>query len=117
MKLGKDGWPSDIEVIRARDREIKQLKATIAAKDAEIAELRKDDLTEAMVNAPRALLMIYGSRGLSVGEVRRHCVSCGDNIDCWPEWAKTEDKEHLTKAGAAILIYTMMRDALRKEMI
>jgi hypothetical protein len=81
----------------------------------EIAELRKYELTEVMIDAPRSLLMIYGSKGLSVGEMREHCKACGDDISCWPDWAKEQDREHLTKAGAAILIYTMMRAAEKDQ--
>lgn len=43
------------------------------------------ELTEAMIDAPRPLLMVYGRPGLTVGEARRHVERCGVNIDCWPE--------------------------------
>lgn len=72
------------------------------------------DPTEAMIDAPRSLLLA-GEAGIqSVGETRRHIERCGDSTACWPGWAKTEDKVHLTKAGRAILVWAMMSAAAPK---
>lgn len=66
------------------------------------------ELTEEMVDAPRGFLL-----GLELGfknleSMRHHLDRCGYDYECWPEWAKTETG-HITKAGKAILIYTMMQ--------
>jgi len=68
------------------------------------------ELTEEMVDAPRGFLM-----GLELGHknleaMRKHLDNCGYDYTCWPEWARTETG-HITKAGKAILIYTMMQHA------
>ncbi len=64
-------------------------------------------ITEAMIDAPRGFLM-----GLELGcknleSMRAHLDRCGYEYGCWPEWAKN-DTGHITKAGKAVLIYTMM---------
>ncbi len=71
-------------------------------------------LTEEMIDAPRRFLS-----GLEMGiqdfvRMREHMAACGSSIDCWPEWAKTRTG-HITKAGKAILIYTMMVNAASEE--
>jgi len=64
-------------------------------------------LTEEMIDAPRGFLL-----GLELGikdmeTMRKHLDRCGYDYSCWPAWAKLETG-HITKAGKAILIYTMM---------
>jgi len=67
-------------------------------------------ITEEMVDAPRYFLL-----GLELGiknleTMRTHLDRCGCDYSYWPAWAK-EEKGHITKAGKAILIYTMMQAA------
>ena len=71
-------------------------------------------LTEEMVDAPRGFLlgMELGIKNLQ--DMRVHLKRCNYPIDCWPDWAKTENG-HITKAGKAILIYTMMVNAASPE--
>ncbi len=49
------------------------------------------------------LAMYGGSRGVTVGQMKRHLDACGFD-GCWPDWAENEDGEHLTKAGAQLWI-------------
>jgi len=65
------------------------------------------ELTEKKIDAPRGFLL-----GLEMGcnnleDMRKFLDSCGYDYSCWPEWAKVQTG-HITKAGKAILIYTMM---------
>jgi hypothetical protein len=39
-ELGKDGWPSDLTVIRSRDSEIEELRAEVGQQSAAIEILR-----------------------------------------------------------------------------
>lgn len=70
------------------------------------------ELTEEMIDAPREFLLLYnGKQGqLRTEEARRHLELSGVNFSCWPDWAKEGDTG-ITKAGAAILIWTMMMSA------
>ena len=68
------------------------------------------ELTEKMIDAPRGFLM-----GLELGcknlpDMRAHLDRIGDDYSCWPDWAKN-DTGHITKAGKAILVFTMMQAA------
>jgi hypothetical protein len=71
------------------------------------------ELTEQMIDAPRGFLL-----GLEIGcstlkSMRSHLDRLGDDYECWPEWAKTEDG-HISKAAKAILINAMMQAASPK---
>jgi hypothetical protein len=73
----------------------------------------QETLTEAMIDAPRGFLLYYGQGGSQprTEATRLNCESYKrGSTECWPDWAKTGDTG-ITKAGAAILIYTMMRAA------
>lgn len=63
------------------------------------------ELTEAMIDAPRPLLMLDTS---SVAAARKHVALSGGNVECWPSWASAENESHLTKSGKAELIWCMM---------
>lgn len=70
------------------------------------------DLTERMIDAPRQFLLFYAGakRAVRTKEMRAHLDMSGVDYSCWPEWALTDDVD-ITKAGAAILIWTMMQAA------
>lgn len=86
-------------------------------KDREIAELRKEpagwvvvprEPTEAMVDAPRQIILYSGTRGRSLEGLREHLDLAGVEFHSWfPEWAITECG-HLTKGAIAILVYRAM---------
>lgn len=111
--------------IRAALAEVLKLRAQLETSEARIAELAKerdelravlDEPTEAMLDAPRALLLVLdGSR--TYGEARRHCRQCGDSLDNWPQWAREEpDRGHINKASMAALIWHLMaRAALARK--
>ena len=67
------------------------------------------ELTEKMIDAPRGFLMGLELGCTTLESMREHLDRCGYNYSCWPDWAKT-DTGHITKAGKAILIYTMMEN-------
>lgn len=76
----------------------------------------KPKLTEAMIDAPRHFLAFYACahRAIRTGEMRRFLELQGVDYSCWPEWAKVDDIS-ITKAGAAILIWTLMQAAAGTE--
>ena len=67
-------------------------------------------MTEAMIDAPRGFLLGLEIGQKSLEKMRIHLDNIGCKYDCWPDWAKN-DKGHITKAGKAILIYTMIEAA------
>lgn len=69
------------------------------------------ELTEKMIDAPRGFLLGLELNCKNLQDMRAHLDFCGYDYSCWPEWAKKETG-HITKAGKAILIYTMMQAAL-----
>lgn len=67
--------------------------------------------TDGENRAVRAFLMLYGTKALTVGEMKRHMEQCG--FPFWPDWVEPSEqtdagkaystflsKVHLTKAGA-----------------
>jgi hypothetical protein len=54
--------------------------------------------------AVRSFLMLYGQRGVTVGEMKRHMGMSG--FKSWPTWVDADEmaKHHLTKAGAQLWI-------------
>jgi hypothetical protein len=53
--------------------------------------------------AVRSFLMVYGQRGLTVGQMKKHVGMSG--FKSWPAWVDTEPEgAHLTKAGAQLWI-------------
>lgn len=75
-----------------------------------------EELTEAMIDAPRQFLLFYAGahRAVRTAEMRRHLDLSGTDYSCWPLWAREGDRD-ITKAGAAILVWTMMQAAARTE--
>ena len=71
-------------------------------------------ITEKMIDAPRGFLLGLELGHKNLQDMRKHMESCGYSISCWPEWAKQKNG-HITKAGKAILIFTMMVDAASPE--
>jgi hypothetical protein len=70
-----------------------------------------------MIDAPRGLIMFLGfggeqDGGQTIGNARKHCeLYARGSTACWPEWTNENPNAHLTKAGAAILIWSMMEAA------
>lgn len=91
-----------INALRARCAELDQARTAPAAAA----------LTEAMIDAPRQFLAFYACahRSIRTGEMRRYLDLSGVDYSCWPEWAKVGDIS-ITKAGAAILTWTLMQAA------
>jgi len=72
------------------------------------------NLTEKMIDAPRIFLLGLELEAKNLKDMRRHMKNCGASIECWPDWAKIEDG-HITKAGKAIIIFTMMMSASEEQ--
>lgn len=71
--------------------------------------------TEAQAEAVRGILQIIRNRaGATFNKVRAHCIARGDNMDLWPAWAR-DAEGYVTEEGAAMLIYEVMRAAIRKD--
>ena len=59
--------------------------------------------TDGENKAVRALLMLYGDPGLTVGKMKKHLSMSGFKM--WPAWVEQEHGwAHLTKAGAQLWI-------------
>lgn len=59
--------------------------------------------TDGENKAVRALLMLYGEPGLTVGKMKKHLSMSGFKM--WPAWVEQEHEwAHLTKAGAQLWI-------------
>ena len=63
-----------------------------------------------MVDAPRGFLLGIELGHTTLEAMRKHMGNCGYDYSSWPEWAKNETG-HITKAGKAIIIYSMMHAA------
>jgi hypothetical protein len=72
------------------------------------------ELTDTVIDAPRDILLGIDMHIRQTAAMRRHVVQCGGSILHWPDWAKYGD-QHITKAGIAILIWTVMEHARRAE--
>ena len=92
----------------------KARKSLSAEGDQQWLREKQAELTEAAIDAPRGFFM-----GLELGckdleSMRAHLDRCGYDYSCWPAWAK-EETGHITKAGKAILVFTMMASELRQQ--
>jgi hypothetical protein len=76
----------------------------------QITEITESKLTEEMIDAPRCFFLGLELGYKNLDSMREHLDRCGYSYECWPDWAKTETG-HITKAGKAILLYTMMEHA------
>lgn len=105
--------PDNADLLNAAAERLDTQTVTINALQARCAELdQAPALTEAMIDAPRHFLAFYACahRAIRTDEMRRFLDLQGVDYSCWPEWAKVDDIS-ITKAAAAILIWTLMQAA------
>jgi hypothetical protein len=84
-----------------------KLYATPVEADLNGFKLVPVEPTEEEVDAPRCFLLGLELGHKSLESMRKHMRGCGEDISMWPDWAKTETG-HITKAGKAIIIRSMM---------
>ena len=63
-----------------------------------------------MAGAARGFILGLNLGNTTFDAMREHLELLGDDIESWPDWAKTA-RGHITKESQAIIIYMMMDSA------
>lgn len=72
------------------------------------------ELTEAMIDAPRAFLRGLELNIIDLEAMREHMARSGASVESWPDFAKT-DTGYITKAAKAMIVFSMMMAARESE--